>query len=163
MYKTGAGEVSEPVSHPGTAYALSVNDGRLNVVLAEDNPGDVFLIRRALDGQQLSYELLLARDGEDAMTYVAEAAAGDRKIDLLLLDLNLPRRDGSEVLARLRSHANLTKVPVVVLTSSDSPQDRERCLQLGASRYFQKPSNLAGFMEIGRIAKELIEGRSGTH
>ena len=127
-----------------------------NVVLAEDNPGDVFLIRRALDGQQIPYELLVAKDGEEAIQCVAEAAAGRRHIDLLLLDLNLPRHDGGEVLARLRSHLNLREIPVILLTSSDSPQDRERCLSLGANHYFQKPSNLAAFMEIGKIAKELI-------
>ena len=133
-----------------------MNENKITVVLAEDNPGDVFLIRRALDGQGLSYELLVAKDGEDAVRYVMEAAAGDLKIDLFLLDLNLPRQDGGEVLARLRSHASLAKVPVVLLTSSDSPQDRDRCLKLGANRYFQKPSNLAAFMEIGSIARELV-------
>ena len=133
-----------------------MNENKITVVLAEDNPGDVFLIRRALDGQGLSYELLVAKDGEDAVRYVMEAAAGTLKIDLFLLDLNLPRQDGCEVLARLRSHASLAKVPVVLLTSSDSPQDRDRCLSLGANRYFQKPSNLAAFMEIGSIARELV-------
>ena len=133
-----------------------MNENKITVVLAEDNPGDVFLIRRALNGQGLSYELLVAKDGEDAVRYVMEAAAGTLKIDLFLLDLNLPRQDGGEVLARLRSHASLAKVPVVLLTSSDSPQDRDRCLSLGANRYFQKPSNLAAFMKIGSIARELV-------
>ena len=130
---------------------------QVNIVLAEDNPGDVFLIRRALDGQRLSYELTVITDGQAAIDCITEAAAGTRKIDLLLLDLNLPRHDGSEVLARIRGHLNLAKVPVVLLTSSDLPQDRERCLSLGANRYFQKPSNLAAFMEIGKLAKDLIE------
>jgi len=132
---------------------------KLKVMVAEDNPGDVFLIRRALDGQNLSYELSLAKDGETAIAFVLEAAAGKRKIDLLLLDLNLPRMDGGEVLARLRGHATLREVPVVLLTSSDSPQDRERCMELGANRYFQKPSSLGAFMEIGKIAKELMEAK----
>jgi CheY-like chemotaxis protein len=139
---------------------LVMTQDKLNVVLAEDNPVDVFLIRRALDGQHLAYELLIAKDGEAAIQYVTEANEGIRKIDLLLLDLNLPKRDGSEVLARLRSHSNLANVPVVLLTSSDSPQDRERCLRMGANRYFQKPSNLVAFMEIGKIAKELIQEHS---
>ena len=130
---------------------------KITVVLAEDNPGDIFLIRRALNAQGFAYDLLAARDGEEAIQYVAEAAAGTRKIDLLLLDLNLPRHDGTEVLACLRAHPNLASVPVILLTSSDSPKDRERCLALGASRYFQKPSNLAAFMEIGTIVKEVIE------
>ena len=134
----------------------------LMVLLAEDNPGDVFLIRRALDGQQLAYELLVAKDGEEAINYVTEAAAGTRKIDLLVLDLNLPKRDGAEVLGRLRSHSSLAGLPVILLTSSDSPRERERCLALGASRYVQKPSNLAAFMEIGQIAKQLVEAARVT-
>lgn len=134
---------------------------KLKFILAEDNPGDVFLIRRALDAQALLYELLVAKDGEEAIKYLTEAAAGKHKIDLLLLDLNLPRHDGSEVLARLRSHPTMAEVPAILLTSSDSPQDRERCLRLGASRYFQKPSNLAAFMEVGKIARELVETPSG--
>ncbi len=134
---------------------------KLTVLLAEDNPGDVFLIRRALDGQKFLYELLLAKDGEEAIGYVRQAAAGKQKIDLVLLDLNLPKHDGAEVLTRLRSDSRLAKLPVILLTSSDSPQDRERCLALGANRYFQKPSNLAAFMQIGEIAKQLVQQASG--
>ncbi len=134
-----------------------MSQNKLSIVLAEDNPGDIFLIRRALDAQRISYELIVAKDGEEAIARVTEAAAGDRKIDLLLLDLNLPRRDGTEVLARVRGHSSLAKVPVLLLTSSDSPQDRERCLNLGANGYFRKPSNLAAFMEIGKLAIDLIE------
>jgi CheY-like chemotaxis protein len=129
---------------------------KLAFVLAEDNPGDVFLIRRALDSQSLSYDLVVARDGAEAIRYVDEAADGNRRIDLLLLDLNLPKRDGSEVLSELRTHTNLAKVPAIVLTSSSSPQDRERCLRLGANRFFQKPSDLVHFMEIGKLIKDLL-------
>ena len=130
---------------------------KLNFILAEDNPGDVFLIRRALDLQRLRYDLLLAKDGEEAIHYIAAAAAGTYSVDLFMLDLNLPRHDGCEVLQRMRSHSNLSAVPVILLTSSDSPLDRERCLASGANRYFRKPSNLAAFMEIGRIVKDLVE------
>lgn len=144
----------------GSGVAHMTED-KATIVLAEDNPGDVFLIRRALDGQRLSYELLVAKDGEEAINYVREAAAGIRRIDLLLLDLNLPRHDGKTVLARLRGHSSLANVPVVMLTSSDSPQDREQCTSLGASLYFRKPNDLLGFMEIGKIAKELVEAHSG--
>lgn len=128
-----------------------------NFLLAEDNPGDVFLVRRALDAQHLSYDLVVAKDGEEALKYVTEAASGQRKIDLILLDLNLPRRDGAEVLTQFRSHSTLNNVPAVLLTSSDSPQDRERCLRLGANHYFQKPSNLTSFMEIGKVVRDLVD------
>ena len=144
-------------------HSASIGEGfgltgkKLNFVLAEDNPGDVFLVRRALDAQQLSYDLVVAKDGEEALRYVSEAANGERHIDLILLDLNLPRRDGSEILAHLRSYPSLKHIPAILLTSSDSPQDRDRCLRLGANQYFQKPSNLASFMLIGNIVKDLME------
>jgi CheY-like chemotaxis protein len=132
------------------------SQSKVTLLLAEDNPGDVFLIRRALDIQAFGYELLLAKNGEEAVQYVVEAAAGNWRIDLLLLDLNLPRFDGVEVLAELRRYPELATLPVIMLTSSDSPLDRERCLRLGANHYFQKPSNLAQFMEIGSLVRALV-------
>jgi len=138
---------------------MTEND--LTILLAEDNPGDIFLIKRALAAAQLSYNLLIAKDGEVAIAYVTEAAAGQRKLDLLLLDLNLPRRDGSEVLSHLRDFPELAKVPAIMLTSSDSPQDREHCLRLGADHYFRKPSDLAQYMKIGTLAREMVKGKAG--
>jgi CheY-like chemotaxis protein len=131
---------------------------RLALVLVEDNPGDVYLIRRALDAQGLAYDLSVASDGEEAIDYVAKCEAGSHAIDLVLLDLNLPRRGGSEVLARIRSSSRFGRVPTLLLTSSDSAQDRERCLRLGASAYIRKPSNLADFMLIGKMVKDLTGG-----
>ena len=130
---------------------------KVSLVLAEDNPGDVFLIRRALDAEHLSYDLLVAKDGEEALRYISQAAAGQRSIDLALFDLNLPRHDGGEVLALLRSSPSLAGVPAILLTSSNSPEDRARCIRLGADRYFQKPSDLAHFMTIGKMVRELLE------
>ena len=131
---------------------------RLALVLVEDNPGDVYLIRRALDAENLSYDLSVASDGEEAIDYVTKCEAAAHEIDLVLLDLNLPRRGGSEVLERIRSSSRFQRVPALLLTSSDSPQDRERCLRLGASAYFRKPSNLADFMRIGKMVKDLTAG-----
>ena len=129
---------------------------RLTFVLAEDNPGDVFLIRRALDEQGLSYEMAVAGDGEEAIRLVLRAASGECPIDLLLVDLNLPKRDGSEVLSELRNCSRLAGVPAILITSSDSPEDRERFLRLGANRFFHKPSDLLSFMEIGKLVKDLV-------
>lgn len=126
------------------------------IVLAEDNPGDVFLIRRALDAQQLSYELLAAKDGEEAIEVLEKVASEDRKINVVLVDLNLPKRDGGEVLSRIRDLPAIASVPTVVMTSSDSPKDRERCGELGVTYYFQKPSDLVRYMEIGNIVKQLL-------
>jgi CheY-like chemotaxis protein len=134
---------------------------RLTFVLAEDNAGDVFLIRRALDAQGLSYEMVVATDGEEAIRVVLQAAAGKCRIDLILVDLNLPRRDGGEVLSELRNCSGLADVPAILITSSDAREDRERFLRLGANRFFHKPSDLASFMEIGKVVKELVETTSG--
>jgi CheY-like chemotaxis protein len=130
--------------------------GKFTILLAEDNPGDIFLIRRALDAENLPYELLSARDGQQAIELLEQAARGDKKINMILIDLNLPKHDGGEVLLKLRNLEPAVSVPTVVMTSSDSPKDRARCEQLGVTHYFQKPSDLKSYMEIGRIIKGLL-------
>jgi CheY-like chemotaxis protein len=134
----------------------------LSILVAEDNPGDVFLIRRAFQRLGIPHELIIARDGAEALVLVAEAAAGKRQVDLLLLDLNLPRHDGAEVLAAVRRQESMRLTPVILLTSSDSPFDHERCMRLGANRYFRKPSELAAFMELGPLALGLIQPATAT-
>ena len=131
---------------------------KLALVLVEDNPGDVYLIRRALDAQGLAYELSVSSDGEEAINYLTACEAAARHIDLVLLDLNLPRRGGGEVLERIRNSSVFATVPTLLLTSSDSSQDRERCLSLGANAFIRKPSNLAEFMLIGKMVKDLTGG-----
>lgn len=130
------------------------------IILAEDNPGDVFLVRRALNehlkGPLDSFTLTVVKDGEEAIQMLDKSEASGETLDLMLLDLNLPRRDGAEVLARLRSLTHLSGTPVIMMTSSDSPRDWERCMALGANRYFQKPAELKRFMEIGKIVADLF-------
>ena len=131
----------------------------MQIVLVEDNDGDVFLVRRALNRNAVPYELRLARNGEDALEIVAESGLGNRP-DIFILDLNLPRFSGGEVLARIRANPAFDSTPVMVLTSSDSSRDRVRALELGADRYFCKPTDLTAFMGLGRIIQEIVtEGR----
>jgi len=106
---------------------------KLKIFLAEDNPGDVFLVRRALDFYRIESALSLATNGEDAIAIVRRADAGECIIDLMLVDLNLPRYDGSQIVAAARSSQTLGNTPIIILTSSDSPHDRSRLSQLGAS------------------------------
>ena len=135
------------------------------VLLADDNPSDVYLIGEALREHSVDCELRVAGDGRETMDIIsgenAEVTLGS--LSLIILDLNLPRHDGIEILQRLRDYPNL-HVPVVVLTSSDSPRDRLMATQLGAARYLRKPSNLNEFLELGAIFKELLgqTGRSRT-
>jgi two-component system, chemotaxis family, response regulator Rcp1 len=77
--------------------------------------------------------------------------------NLFLIDLNLPRRSGDEILAQLRQSSRCSTVPAIVITSSDSPQDRARVRELGASFYFRKPADLEKFMAIGGIVREFLE------
>ena len=136
-----------------------MNTTPMQIVLVEDNDGDVFLVRRALNRNAVPYELRLARNGEDALQIVAENGEGQRP-DIFILDLNLPRFSGGEVLTRIRENPAFDTTPVMVLTSSDSARDRVRALELGADRYFSKPTDLATYMGLGRVIQEIVvEGR----
>ena len=135
------------------------------VLLADDNPSDVYLIREALREHAVDCNLRVAGDGRDAMDIISgeNADVNVGSLSLIILDLNLPRHDGIEILQRLRESGNLN-IPVVVLTSSDSPRDRLLATELGAARYLRKPSNLNEFLELGAIFKELLGQSSGkTH
>ena len=132
-----------------------MNSRPMQIVLVEDNDGDVFLVRRALNRNAVHYELRLARNGEEALQIVAENGEGQRP-DIFILDLNLPRFSGGEVLTRIRSNSAFDATPVMILTSSDSVRDRVRALELGADSYFCKPTDLTAFMGLGRIIEEIV-------
>lgn len=128
------------------------------ILLADDNASDVYLIREALREHAVDCVLRVASDGKDVLGILSGEASGadaDR-IDLLILDLNLPRHDGIEILQRMRESAWLKHVPVVVLTSSDSPRDRLMANELGVTRYLRKPSSLDEFLSLGAVFKELL-------
>lgn len=134
---------------------MSPTKRKWKIFLAEDNPGDVFLVRRALDFYRIDYELSLARNGEEAISLLTKAEEGAAPMDLMLVDLNLPRYDGGQIVEAARSSRKLENTPIIVLTSSDSPHDRTRLRQLGANMYFQKPLDLGQFMEVGRLVKDV--------
>ncbi|MBC8166145.1 MAG: response regulator [Bryobacteraceae bacterium] len=124
----------------------------IRILLAEDNPADVYLIEEALREHNVSFEITVAEDGEAAISMLASKSI---EPDIVLLDLNMPKRSGGEVLERLRQDG-ARNIPVIILTSSDSPADREEALRLGATRYIRKPTGLDEFLEIGRTIKELV-------
>jgi two-component system, chemotaxis family, response regulator Rcp1 len=126
------------------------------VLVADDNPADVYLIRAALREHGVECVVRVASNGKDALGIIAGEAAGNGSIKLLILDLNLPCHDGIEILQRLRQSRWLEHIPVVVLTSSDSPRDRLTANELGATRYLHKPSNLEEFVGLGAIFKALL-------
>jgi CheY-like chemotaxis protein len=126
--------------------------------MAEDNEADVNLVREALREHEVNYELTVAHDGADASEYIDSVASGRQpRPDIFLLDLNLPQVDGHELFASIRACRLCAGAPVIILTSSDSPRDRDRAKALGASVYFRKPSDLLEFLELGAIVRQLIE------
>jgi CheY-like chemotaxis protein len=135
---------------------------KTRILLAEDNDGDVFLVRRALEKRGLLHELVVAHNGEEALIWLDAHADSHSTYphrdapDLILLDLNLPRVDGGQLLSHIRKSDSFSRTPVIVLTSSDSPKDRQMAMELGANLYFRKPTDLASFMDLGRIIEETL-------
>ena len=124
----------------------------IRVLLVEDNPGDAHLTRDTLEQSKLLIEITVAIDGEDALDYLLGRGsyAGVALPDLIVLDLNLPKLSGREVLAEMKLHDRLRGIPVVVLTSSDAEKDVVMSYQLGASCYVTKPVGLEAFKDIVR-------------
>jgi DNA-binding response OmpR family regulator len=142
------------------------NRARLRILLVEDNPGDVFLVRRALAKHEIDCDLVTVEDGEAALRYLECPESSQQELgngpDLILLDLNLPRRSGTQILEELTKNPSCRHAPVIILTSSDSARDRAEVLRLGAAYYFCKPTDLAGFMMLGEVEEVMarsIQGR----
>ena len=118
------------------------------ILLVEDDPGDVVLVREAFDHDKVQNELRVATDGVYALEQLRNPELP--LPDLILLDLNLPRMDGREVLAEIRGDPRLTRIPVVVLTTSDAEADILRSYELHANAYVTKPVDLQRFMDVVR-------------
>jgi CheY-like chemotaxis protein len=126
----------------------------VDVLLVEDDPGDVLITKEAFEHHQIRNNLHVVADGEQALHFLRKsgAYAGVPTPGLILLDLNLPRRNGFEVLAELKSDRELLTIPVVVLTTSQAPEDIKRSYSLHANAYITKPANFAEFVGvIGQI------------
>jgi CheY-like chemotaxis protein len=120
----------------------------INVLLVEDDPGDVLMTREAFE-EYLHNQLDVVSDGESALAYLRreEPYSHVTRPDLILLDLNLPRRDGREVLAEIKADPELRPIPVIVLTTSRAEEDVLRSYQLHANAYVTKPVDFEGFIE----------------
>lgn len=125
------------------------------ICVAEDNPADVYLLRHALTAAGLQFDLKILEDGAEALRFIQDEHI--HPPHLFLLDMNLPKRSGSEILAAIRRHPALASVTVAVLTSSASPLDKTRSEELGASYYFQKPLDLDDFLRIGHDIRRLLQ------
>jgi chemotaxis family two-component system response regulator Rcp1 len=122
----------------------------IQVLLIEDNPGDIRLTREAFEDAKVYLELHVASDGEEAMDFLFRRGkhVESPRPDLILLDLNLPRKDGREVLAEIKSNISLKTIPVVILTTSNSEIDIESAYLLHANCYISKPVELEGFLSV---------------
>jgi CheY-like chemotaxis protein len=124
----------------------------IEVLLVEDDPGDVLMTREALVGSKLVHNLHVMDNGELAVEFLRRQGQyrDAPRPDLILLDLNLPRLDGREVLARIKGDASLRQIPVVVLTTSDAEEDVLRSYDLHANAYVTKPVEFEAFIAVVR-------------
>jgi chemotaxis family two-component system response regulator Rcp1 len=122
----------------------------IEILLVEDNPGDVRLIKEALKEGKVRNTLHVASDGVEAITFLRKQGeySGIPRPDLILLDLNLPKKDGREVLAEIKADEDLKRIPVVVLTTSQSEIDILKSYNLHANCYITKPVDLGQFLEV---------------
>jgi two-component system, chemotaxis family, response regulator Rcp1 len=131
------------------------------VLIVEDSRSDIFLIREALDLAEVDAEIRLLDNGESATKFV-DTADSDPAVSipkLVLLDLNLPKKRGDEVLRYLRNSVRCREVLVMVVSTSDSVRDRAAVEPLGISGYFKKPTDYLDFMQLGQLVKALLETR----
>jgi len=133
----------------------------VRILLVEDNAGDIYLFRKALESAELNFELIVIEDGAEALAFARQEGkyAGSPVPDLALLDLNLPKNEGIEVLRAMRHSSHLSKVPVVITSASASSHERAETERLGVERYVMKPPDLEDFLQIGTVVKAILLSR----
>ena len=130
------------------------------MLIVEDNESDVFLVREAMEAARLPCRLHVVEDGEQAVLFF-DRADDEPEMPcpaLMILDINLPRKQGGDVLRHMRRSRKCANIPVIAVSTSDLAEDRERMTNLGVDRYFRKPSDYDEFMKLGEIAKALLQG-----
>ncbi len=135
-----------------------MSEPRYNIILVEDAEPDVLLVREALEQSGLKFDLRVFDDGEQGLQFVETMDHDSTQIrpHLFLLDLNLPKKSGGQILARVRQSQTFGEIPVVILTSSDSHKDKAEAANLKATGYFRKPSRLDDFMKLGPYVRDLL-------
>lgn len=131
---------------------------RLEILLVEDSPDDVVITKEALKGTKILYNLSVPQDGVEAMAFLRrkDKYAKAPRPDLILLDLNLPKKDGHEVLGEIKADQCLKQIPVIVLTSSDNERDIVKSYDLHANCYITKPSNLNELLDVTRAIESWL-------
>lgn len=128
----------------------------IHILLVEDNPGDVGLIRIAFQEGKIRNQLSVVKDGEEAIMFLERTGpfTNAQRPDLILLDLNLPKKDGRQVLTEIRENPELTTIPVIVLTTSDAEADVYKAYKLHANCYLTKPIDVNDFLEKVRAIED---------
>lgn len=130
----------------------------IHVLVIEDNVPDVMLIEETLREEQIPFEMTHFSDGEEAITNLQDSSTVNRRFDLIILDLNMPRVTGLQVLENFRAKGLFTGVPVLIFTSSLGPGEQEQACKLGADCYLRKPNDLEAFIgQLGKTVRELME------
>ena len=137
------------------------------ILIAEDNAADLALVREALKEHHVECSLHVSNDGAKAIAFLNDLDADPKgpRLDLVLLDMHLPKRDGEDVLKALRSTDRYGQTPVIVMTASDSPEDQQTAEKNAALSYFRKPSNLSEFMQLGALVRSVLSpgiGQAGS-
>jgi len=128
----------------------------IEILLVEDNPGDVRLTQEVLNDGKVRNNMHVVKDGVDAISFLQQTGeyAGAPRPDIILLDLNLPKKDGREVLADIKADPDLKNIPIVVLTTSSAEQDIFRSYDLHANCYITKPVDLDQFIRVIRSIED---------
>jgi len=156
MAESGSNSDNDQLSSSPSPFDESSVQRRRHILIVEDNQADVFLILESIE-PRLDAILHVVHDGEKAIKFWEQADFDPSPgLALVILDINLPRKDGRDVLNAIRQSRRGASAPVLVVTSSDSERDREDMAKLGVKVYFRKPSHYAEYMKLGEIVKSLL-------
>ncbi len=135
---------------------MLVENSTVRLLIVEDNPADILFLRRALLEHGLTADIAVAEDGDRAVEYL-ERCTPEQRPHLVVIDVNLPKRDGIEVLRKCRFTPGLVETRTLIFTSSDDPGDHNRAEMMGADAYLQKPREFGGFAQIVSAIRTLLE------
>jgi CheY-like chemotaxis protein len=127
---------------------------KLNILLVEDDQDDIDLMQDTLKDSRVDFIMEVIKQGDKVIPYLE---MGKNFPDVILLDLNLPKMHGKEVLERVKSSPDFQKIPVVILTTSSAKEDQQLCLKAGANKFLTKPSTIAGFQETVATIIEVVK------